>query len=177
MIFKLESPPTGHPRQQRGDVGRRGRWGGGGIAQWCMLISPKYPCSSCTISVATPVATVLSTCFSVSLLTHSMSDPHNTYFPECIVNVHRCQCDSLFFIACFILHVDLSSGLLFNSGIYLCCHDNYSGGGNALDSLGCLCLGGCGRCWMGGGCGFIGCTDFKEGFGLWLSVCVCVWWG
>lgn len=79
MTFKLESPPTRHPRQQRGDVGRR--VGGGGIAQWCMLISPKYPCSSCTISVATPVATVLSTCFCVSLLQQwGAADPQQGCF-------------------------------------------------------------------------------------------------
>lgn len=70
-----------------------------------------------------------------------------------------------FFIACFVLHVDLSSSLLVNSGIYLCCHDNYSGEGNALDSLGCLCLGGCGRCWMGEVVGLLGVQILKRDWG------------
>ncbi len=40
---------------------RREKWGGEQReAQWCMPISLKYPCSSCTISAATPVAMALS---------------------------------------------------------------------------------------------------------------------
>lgn len=37
-----------------------GRGGEQRKAGWCMLISLKYPCSSCTISVATPVTIALS---------------------------------------------------------------------------------------------------------------------
>lgn len=63
IMFKMDSPQCLHSGLQH-EAGvccfRRSGEGECRGAGWCMLVSLKYPCSSCTISAATPVAMALS---------------------------------------------------------------------------------------------------------------------